>query len=89
MSIYSLKSRFTYSAAAPALYASVELRSTERCRDVLAFLLKNPHQARHVRTLVIRPNYLLPRTTEGLDAQLRVAAVRALVCGLGALHTFV
>ncbi|KII85208.1 hypothetical protein PLICRDRAFT_57145 [Plicaturopsis crispa FD-325 SS-3] len=41
----------------PELYECVDLKSTRRCFEVLAYLLRaRPDLARHIRKLVVRPN---------------------------------
>lgn len=38
------------------LYASVDLKTTSRCRTTLAFFSQRPDITRNIQTLIVRPN---------------------------------
>ncbi|KAJ7185618.1 hypothetical protein C8R46DRAFT_1342852 [Mycena filopes] len=55
----SLASRSVYATLLPLLYASVDLRSSRMCRNVIdMFLNGRPDVTRYLRKLVVRPNHV-------------------------------
>ncbi|KAJ7116469.1 hypothetical protein C8R44DRAFT_792623 [Mycena epipterygia] len=52
-----LLSRNVFNLLVPALYASVDLKSSSACRATLKRLVLEPNVAEHIRRLAVRPNH--------------------------------
>ncbi|KDQ55840.1 hypothetical protein JAAARDRAFT_37263 [Jaapia argillacea MUCL 33604] len=99
----SLTCSTIFSYVIPALYSSVTLESPDQCSVTLSMLASNPHIARHVRKLVVRPSsspgqgFLSSsyqygrrmRSYSPVDGYLVAAAVRQAARHLDALNVFI
>ncbi|KAJ6570109.1 hypothetical protein DFH09DRAFT_917578, partial [Mycena vulgaris] len=89
-----LKSRSMFNLLVPALYASVDLKSSGACRVALKRLAIEPTTAIHMRKLAVRPNHP-SRWTRGNEATVDESWVAATLAQLATsgclknLHTFI
>ncbi|KAJ6608682.1 hypothetical protein B0H10DRAFT_2226628 [Mycena sp. CBHHK59/15] len=87
-----LLSRSLFNLLVPALYSSVDLRSSGSCRAALKRLVMEPHLATHMRKFVIRPNNPSRWANEKPVDESWVVAVLEQLASAGQLenlHTFI
>ncbi|GLB40830.1 hypothetical protein LshimejAT787_0900450 [Lyophyllum shimeji] len=87
---FSLTSSAVRAFLIPALYESVYLRSSRKCRVTLAMLAKRPDICVHIRKLTVRPNYYLswPKPDEPLEESWVEYMIGQIAGNLTSLHTF-
>lgn len=74
----------------PALYESVTLKSSRKCRVTLTMLANRPDICAHIRKFAVRPNYYLswPKPDEPLSEDWVVHTIMSIAPSLTSLHTF-
>jgi hypothetical protein len=74
----------------PALYDTVTLRSSQKCRTTLKMLAKRPDICRHIRKFAVRPNYYLawPKPDEPLEEDWVAYKIEEMAENLILLDTF-
>ncbi|KAF8881609.1 hypothetical protein BD779DRAFT_1004340 [Infundibulicybe gibba] len=83
-------SKEIYASLLPIIYRSVQFETAARCNERLSFLIRNPHLARTIRKMTLRPAFLIQPTPEGLAAEQSLCrTLEILVPNLVSLETFV
>ncbi|RDB15634.1 hypothetical protein Hypma_004008 [Hypsizygus marmoreus] len=74
----------------PALYESVTLKSSRKCRITLTMLAKRPDICAHIRKFAVRPNYYLswPKPDEALEEDWVACMIEKIAGDLTQLQTF-
>ncbi|KAF8066514.1 hypothetical protein FPV67DRAFT_1416763 [Lyophyllum atratum] len=87
---FSLTSSAVQAFLVPALYDTVYLRSSRKCRLTLTMLAKRPDICVHIRKLTVRPNYYLswPKPDEPLEESWVAFMISEIAENLTSLHTF-
>lgn len=79
-----------HSLLLPILYRCVDLKTNEQCNVTLKFLVRRRDIARHIRKLIVRPNYLAwMKPDKPLDESRVTDLIEGTAVNLHAMHTFV